>query len=59
MEVRLGQGYQPHRGNEPAGSVFERVLPNALTAKSDELFAWLGSRRFGRCPSDWLAAPSR
>ena len=39
MEVRLGQGYEPGRGNSPADSVFERVLPNALTAKSDELFA--------------------
>ena len=39
VEMRLGQGYEPGRGNSPADSVFERVLPNALTAKSDELFA--------------------
>ena len=38
-EMNLGQGYQPGRGNSPADSVFNRALPNALTAKSDELFA--------------------
>ena len=36
---RLGEGYAPGRGNSPADSVFNRALPNALTAKSDELFA--------------------
>ena len=35
----LGQGYSSGAGNSPADSVFNRVLPNALTAKSDELFA--------------------
>ena len=35
----LGQGYKPDSGNSPADSVFNKVLPNALTAKSDELFA--------------------
>ena len=39
MEIRLVQGYEPHSGNEPADSIFERVLPNAMTAKSNELFA--------------------
>ena len=39
MEMRLGEGYEPGRGNTPAESVFNRALPNALTAKSDELFA--------------------
>ena len=38
-EMNLGQGYQPGMGNSPADSVFNRALPNALTAKSDELFA--------------------
>ena len=35
----LGEGYRSGLGNNPADSVFNRVLPNALTAKSDELFA--------------------
>ena len=35
----LGEGYQAGSGNNPAESVFNRVLPNALTAKSDELFS--------------------
>jgi NADH:ubiquinone oxidoreductase subunit B-like Fe-S oxidoreductase len=35
----LGEGYQSGLGNNPPDSVFNRVLPNALTAKSDELFA--------------------
>mgnify|MGYP001251546428 FL=1 len=34
----LGEGYQSGLGNTPEDSVFNRVLPNALTAKSDELF---------------------
>ena len=34
----LGEGYQSGVGNTPEDSVFNRVLPNALTAKSDELF---------------------
>ena len=34
----LGEGYQSGLGNTPGDSVFNRVLPNALTAKSDELF---------------------
>ena len=39
VEKPLGGGYEPGKGNNPADSVFNRVLPNALTAKSDELFA--------------------
>lgn len=40
MEIKpLGIGYQPGRGNSPADSVLHRALPNALVAKSDELFA--------------------
>ena len=40
MEIKpLGVGYQPGRGNSPADSVLHRALPNALVAKSDELFA--------------------
>ena len=34
----LGEGYQSGLGNTSGDSVFNRVLPNALTAKSDELF---------------------
>ena len=34
----LGEGYQSGLGNTPEDSVFNRVLPTALTAKSDELF---------------------
>ena len=37
--MKLGEGYESGRGNSPAESIFNRVLPNALTAKSDELFA--------------------
>ena len=33
MEIVTG------RGNTPAESIFERVLPNAVTVKSGELFA--------------------
>ncbi len=39
LKMRLGEGYQPHKGNEPADSIFHKVLPNAVTARSDELFA--------------------
>ena len=39
MEMRLGEGYKPGQGNTPADSIFEKVLPNAVTAKSSELFA--------------------
>ena len=39
MEMNIGEGYLPDRGNTPADSVFDKVLPNALTAKSSELFA--------------------
>ena len=35
----LGGGYEPGRGNSPADSVLHRALPNAVVAKSDELFA--------------------
>ena len=38
MEMRLGEGYQPDRGNTPADSVFDKVLPNAVTAKSQRAF---------------------
>ena len=39
VEMNFGEGYKPNQGNTPASSVFERALPNALTAKSNELFA--------------------
>jgi NADH-quinone oxidoreductase subunit B len=39
VEIVLGQGYRPHQGNEPAGSILEKVLPNVLTAVSSNLFA--------------------
>ena len=39
MEVSLGQGYEPSRGNTPAPNVLEKVLPSVLTGKSSELFA--------------------
>ena len=40
MEIKpLGLGYEPGKGNSPADSVLHRALPNALVAKSDELFA--------------------
>ena len=32
-------GHTPHSGNIPADSIFERVLPNAVTCKSGALFA--------------------
>ena len=35
----LGLGYEPGHGNSPADSILQKVLPNALTARSDELFA--------------------
>lgn len=37
--IAPGQGYQSGSGNVPAESIFNRVLPNAVTAKSDELFS--------------------
>ena len=37
--MNLGIGYEPDKRNSPAESLFQRVLPNAVTAKSDELFA--------------------
>ncbi len=39
VEITLGQGYKPGQGNTPAESVFDRVLPNAVTCRSNELFA--------------------
>ena len=39
VAMSLGGGYEPNKGNSPADSVINRVLPNAVTAKSDELFA--------------------
>ncbi len=42
MELKpkpLGLGYEFGQGNSPAESVLQRVLPNALAARSDELFA--------------------
>ena len=40
VEIKpLGFSYEPGRGNQPAESVLERVLPNALVAKSNDLFA--------------------
>ena len=39
MEIELGQGYELHKGNEPADSIFQKVLPNAVTALSSDLFA--------------------
>ena len=39
VEIELGQGYERGRGNRPADSLFQHVLPNAVVAKSNELFA--------------------
>ena len=35
----IGEGYKSDLGNNVPDSVFNRVLPNAVTAKSDELFS--------------------
>ena len=35
----IGEGYKFDLGNKVPDSVFNRVLPNAVTAKSDELFS--------------------
>ena len=55
----LGIGYEPGKGNSPADSVLHRVLPNAVVAKSDELFALAANPRCGRSLSVSLAALSR
>ena len=39
LEIGLGEGYRPHRGNSPADSIFEKALPNVVTCRSTELFA--------------------
>ena len=39
LTTPLGDGYIPGAGNSPARSALHRALPNALVAKSDELFA--------------------
>ncbi len=39
MEISLGQGYEPDRGNTPADGLFEHVMPNAVVARSNDLFA--------------------
>jgi len=39
VEIELGQGYESGRGNQQADSIFQHVLPNAVVAKSNELFA--------------------
>ena len=39
MEIELGKGYESGRGNQQADSIFQHVLPNAVVAKSNELFA--------------------
>lgn len=39
LTAPLGDGYIPGAGNSPARSALHRALPNALVAKSDELFA--------------------
>ena len=36
---RIGDGYKVGEGNNAPDSVFNRVLPNAVTAKSDQLFS--------------------
>ena len=36
---QIGEGYKFDLGNKVPDSVFNRVLPNAVTAKSDELFS--------------------
>jgi len=36
---RIGDGYKVGEGNSVPDSVFNRVLPNAVTAKSDQLFS--------------------
>ena len=37
--MNLGQGYESGAGNRPADSILQQVLPNAMVAKSSELFA--------------------
>jgi NADH-quinone oxidoreductase subunit B len=39
LELGLGQDYEPGRGNTPASTIFEKILPGLVTAKSGELFA--------------------
>jgi NADH-quinone oxidoreductase subunit B len=39
VEITLGQNYEPGRGNTPESSILEKVLPNAITARSNDLFA--------------------
>ena len=39
MEIELGQGYGSHKGNEPGDSIFQKVLPNAVTVTSTDMFA--------------------
>ena len=39
LTTPLGAGHIPGAGNSPAASPLHRALPNALVAKSDELFA--------------------
>ena len=39
MEIDLGQGYGSHKGNEPGDSIFQKVLPNAVTVASTDMFA--------------------
>ena len=39
MEVGPAPGYEAGRGNRPAESIFDNVLPNVVTARSGELFA--------------------
>ena len=39
MEIKLGQGYKPGSGNNPADNILQEIIPNTLVGKSDELFA--------------------
>jgi len=39
VEVAPAGGYEQGRGNTPAESIFDKVLPNVVTAKSNELLA--------------------
>ena len=60
MEMKLGEGYEPQRGNTPADSILREGAPNAVTCRSTELFG-SSAQVFVVDPFRlaWLAAPSR
>ena len=34
MEIKLGQGYKPGSGNNPADNILQEIIPNTLVGKS-------------------------